>query len=169
MDQPGTCGQGLAHHAALPAKLADVFAAIADTLETHLSAIDPTEKGSRPEFDAYVALATDHREIESRLRAVSMQMEEYRDLPMASHDVAIMTSPKTASSDSSSRRKPSPRCCRPKSRIAGRCRTRGEPVARGVGCNFRRAPLENCTRPSQNRNAEPERGTGTRNWNHTQC
>ena len=25
-----------------------------------------------------------------------MQMEEYRDLPMASHDMAIMTSPKTA-------------------------------------------------------------------------
>lgn len=41
MDQ-ATCGQGLAQHATLPAKLADAFAAVADNLEIHLAALDPT-------------------------------------------------------------------------------------------------------------------------------
>lgn len=92
MDQPMTCGQGLAHHAALPGRLAHVFAAIAENLETHLTALDPTNKGSRREFDAYVALATEHREIESRLRALAVQMESYRDLPMAEHDMTVLNS-----------------------------------------------------------------------------
>ena len=95
MEQRPTCGQGIAQNAALPAKLADVLAAVAENLENHLSALDPTDKASRPEFDAYVALATEHREIESRLRALAIQMEGYRNLPMANHDMAAMTSPKT--------------------------------------------------------------------------
>ena len=96
MEPQPTCGQGLAHHAALPARLAEVFDAIAENLETHLTSLDPAEKHSRPELDAYVALATEHREIESRLRALAVQMEGYRDLPMAAHDMAVMTSPRTA-------------------------------------------------------------------------
>ena len=96
MELQSTCGQGLAHHAAFPAGLADVFGAIAENLETHLTALDPTDKRSRPELDAYVSLATGHREIESRLRALAVQMEGYRDLPMATHDMAVMTSSKTA-------------------------------------------------------------------------
>jgi hypothetical protein len=96
MEQRPTCGQGIAQNAALPAKLADVLAAVAENLENHLSALDPTNKASRPEFDAYVALATEHREIECRLRALAVQMEGYRDLPMANHDMAVMTSSKTA-------------------------------------------------------------------------
>ena len=35
-----------------------------------------------------------HRELESRLRALALQMEGYRDLPMAAHDISVMTSPK---------------------------------------------------------------------------
>ena len=96
MEQQPTCGQGLAHNAALPAKLAEVFAAVAEVLEFHLTALDPKDKGSRPEFDAYVALATEHRELESRVRALAMQMESYRDLPMAKHDMSVMTSAKAA-------------------------------------------------------------------------
>ena len=96
MEQETTCGQGLAHHAALPAKLADVFDAIAGNLEMHVTALYPKAKASRPEFDAYVALATEYRELESRLRALAVQMEGYRDLPMAVHDMSIMTSPRTA-------------------------------------------------------------------------
>ena len=94
-DQP-TCGQGIAEHAALPEKFADVIGAVAENLEIHLSALDPSNKRSRPEFDAYVALATEHREIESRLRALALQMEGYRNLPMAEHDMAVMTSSNAA-------------------------------------------------------------------------
>ena len=95
MTEQPTCGQGLAQNAALPANLADLFGAVADILEVHLTALEPTHKPSRPEFDAYVALAADHREIESRLHALALQMEGYRDLPMAEHDMEVMTSPQT--------------------------------------------------------------------------
>lgn len=94
MSEQPTCGQGLAHHAALNAKLAHVFAAAAENLETHLSALDPKDTASRPEFDAYVLLATEYHELESRLRALAMQMEKYRDLPMAVHDMDVLRSPK---------------------------------------------------------------------------
>ena len=94
MDQQPTCGQGLAQHAALPLRFADVLGAVAENLELHLTALDPNDRGSRPEFDAYVVLATQHRELESRLRALALQMEGYRDLPMAAHDMSVMTSPK---------------------------------------------------------------------------
>jgi hypothetical protein len=94
MDQQPTCGQGLAHHAALPLRFADVLGAVAENLGLHLTALDPNDRGSRPEFDAYVVLATQHRELESRLRALARQMEGYRDLPMAEHDMSVMTSPK---------------------------------------------------------------------------
>jgi len=96
MSQQPTCGQGLAEHAALPEKFADVIGAVAENLEIHLGALNPSDKRSRPELDAYVALATEHREIESRLRALALQMEGYRDLPMAEHDMAVMTSPNAA-------------------------------------------------------------------------
>lgn len=96
MNEQRTCGQGLAKHAALPSRCADVFAAVAENLELHLTALDATDKGSRPEFDAYVALAMQHRELASRLRALALQMEGSRDVPMAAHDMSVMTSPKTA-------------------------------------------------------------------------
>jgi hypothetical protein len=92
MTHQPTCGQGLAAHAALNAKLADVFAAVAENLELHLTSLDPTHTGSRPEFDAYIALSTEYRELESRARALALQMEGYRDLPMAKHDMTVLTS-----------------------------------------------------------------------------
>ena len=41
---------------------------------------------------AFITLATEHREIESRLRALAVQMESYRDLPMAEHDMTVLNS-----------------------------------------------------------------------------
>lgn len=96
MEQQSTCGQGLADNAALPAKLAEVFAAVAENLEIDLTALDPKDKGSRPEFDAYVALATEYRELESRVRALAVQMEGCRELPMARHDMTVLKSPDAA-------------------------------------------------------------------------
>ena|SRR5688572_26480171 len=96
MEQQQTCGQGLADHADFPAKLADVFAAVAENLEIHLTALDPNDKGSRPEVDAYVALATEYRALESRVRALAGQMEGYRDVPMATHDMTVLTSGSSA-------------------------------------------------------------------------
>ena len=42
MDQP-TCGQGLSENSVLPAKLAHVIAALADVLQTHMEALDPSD------------------------------------------------------------------------------------------------------------------------------
>jgi hypothetical protein len=92
MEQQPTCGQGLAQNAALPAKLAEVYAAVAENLEIHLTALDPENRKSRPEFDAYLALATEYRALESRARALAVQMEGCRDVPMAEHDMAVLTS-----------------------------------------------------------------------------
>lgn len=98
MAENPTCGQGLAHHAALPSRFADVVAAIADNLEAHLGALDSRNAQSRPEHEAYVDLARQHREIAERLRSLSAQMAGYKDLPMAEHDMTVMSSSKTMQS-----------------------------------------------------------------------
>jgi oligoribonuclease (3'-5' exoribonuclease) len=92
-DQP-TCGQGLAKHSALPAKLSALLAAVAENLEAHLTALDPHDEMSRPEYDAYLDLAKQHRELASRLRSTAEQMAGCRDLPMARHDPSAMASPR---------------------------------------------------------------------------
>lgn len=46
------CGEGLAHHAALPARLAELRSAVAENLEAHLTALDPNDSQSQPEHQA---------------------------------------------------------------------------------------------------------------------
>jgi hypothetical protein len=89
-----TCGEGLAHHAALPARLADLLSAVAENLEAHLTALDPNDPQSKPEHQAYVSLSGEHRAIESRLRALAGRMAASATLPMANHDEAALASPR---------------------------------------------------------------------------
>lgn len=91
-EQP-TCGQGLAAHAAIPAKLGDLIAAMADNLVAHMTALDLSDENGRRERDAYRSLAEGHRELAARLRATGEEMAGYRDLPMARHDPEVMASP----------------------------------------------------------------------------
>ena len=88
-----TCGQGLAEHSVLPAKLGELAAAVAEVLEIHRTALDLTDENSRREHDAYRKLATEHRQIAARLEALARQMAGYRDLPMGRHDPTAMSSP----------------------------------------------------------------------------
>src|SRR6186713_2007344 len=85
-----TCGEGLAHHAALPEKMADLIAAVADTLDAHLEALDERDPQSKPEHDAYGTLVSEHRVLETALRRLSDRMAGYRGLPMANHDPKMM-------------------------------------------------------------------------------
>jgi hypothetical protein len=94
-DEP-TCGKGLAEHSALPAKLGAVIGAIGEVLEFHVTALDLTDERSRHERDAYRELADAHRHIASQLQATARRMAGYRDLPMGSHDMTVMASPKGA-------------------------------------------------------------------------
>jgi hypothetical protein len=90
-DQP-TCGQGLAARSPLPAKLAELTAAMAKVLETHTGALDLDDEDARTEHHAYQSLVTQHRSIAPQLQATGAEMAGYRDLPMGRHDMRVITS-----------------------------------------------------------------------------
>ncbi|HYH99912.1 hypothetical protein [Hyalangium sp.] len=94
MDDQPTCGKGLAEHSALPAKLGELTAALAENLEIHMKALDLQDPNAREEYDAYVKVAKEHRDIATRLQAAAQQMARYRDLPMGRHDEEAMADPK---------------------------------------------------------------------------
>ena len=91
-DQP-TCGKGLAANAVLPARLAELLTVQAEVLERHMQAIDLTDPNGQAELDAYRALARAHRANAAELAKLAEQMAGYRDLPMARHDMTVMTNP----------------------------------------------------------------------------
>ena len=91
MDEPSTCGEGLASRSILPGKLGEFLASQARILEAHMRALDPTDANARKELDAYATLVTGHRDIADRLSGIATQMAEYRSLPMAAHDEAAMS------------------------------------------------------------------------------
>lgn len=92
-DQP-TCGQGLAKRSALPAKLSDLAAALADNLEVHLTALDLGDENARKEHEVYETLVQQHRAVAAQLETIGRKMADQHDLPMAKHDPAAMSSPR---------------------------------------------------------------------------
>jgi hypothetical protein len=95
MDNEPTCGKGIAGSARLPASLADLMAAMAATLAEHRKAIITSDPAGRDEDDAYAGLIADLQDVSGRLSAVAQRMEDYRTLPMAAHDMGVMTDPAT--------------------------------------------------------------------------
>lgn len=93
MAEPSTCGEGLAAHSELHAKLADLLAAVGRNLELHLTALDSDDEASRPEHEAYTRLVWQHRRLEEQLRSTADEMASYRELPMANHDPDVMGGP----------------------------------------------------------------------------
>jgi hypothetical protein len=94
--EESTCGQGLAAHSALPVKLGELTAAVADVLEFHTTALDRADENARREHDVYLELVAKHRETAARLRSTGEAMARARDLPMAKHDATVMASPQAA-------------------------------------------------------------------------
>ncbi|MFN2564404.1 MAG: hypothetical protein ABR499_05250 [Gemmatimonadaceae bacterium] len=92
-DEP-TCGKGLAEHSALPAKLAELVAALARNLEIHQDSLDLTDENAKKEYDAYVRLAKEHQAIAAQLRATARHMAGYWDLPMGKHDERALADPR---------------------------------------------------------------------------
>ena len=92
MGEQPTCGQGLAAHSALPPKLGELTAAVAEVLEIHTTALDLEDENARRERDAYLKLVAEHRQTAAGLRAIGEEMAAYRDLPMARHDPSVMSS-----------------------------------------------------------------------------
>jgi hypothetical protein len=95
-DQPTTCGQGLAEHSALPSKLGELAASLANNLEAHTTALDLSDDRSRQEHDLYLKLVQEHRAIAARLEAVGKEMAGAHDLPMGTHDLEALSSPNVA-------------------------------------------------------------------------
>jgi hypothetical protein len=93
MDDQQTCGRGLAEHAALPARLAEVTEAMADNLQVHMQALELDDEPARQEHAVYLRLAEEQRQAAARLRAVAGEMAAARDLPMGRHDQQTMGSP----------------------------------------------------------------------------
>jgi hypothetical protein len=91
MEEPTTCGQGLASRSTLPGKLGELLAALARILEAHMRALDPADADARKELGAYAKLVTCHRDAADRLSGIANQMVDYRNLPMAAHDEATMS------------------------------------------------------------------------------
>jgi uncharacterized protein YndB with AHSA1/START domain len=84
-DEPG-CGEGLAEHASVPAHIAPLLSALADTLELHREMLDPKDPACKKEDDAYRHLATSYREIAARLGAAAAFMLDCRGLGACPHD-----------------------------------------------------------------------------------
>ena len=96
MDEQQTCGQGLAEHAELPARLAEVVEAMADNLRVHMQALELDDEPAREEHAVYLRLAEEQRQVAGRLRAVAGEMAAARDLPMGRHDTQTLASPEVA-------------------------------------------------------------------------
>ena len=92
-DQP-TCGQGLAERSALPAKLGELSASLADNLEVHTSALDLNDENAKQEHAVYMQLVQEHRGIAAQLDSLGEEMAGHDDLPMGAHDPEAMTSPR---------------------------------------------------------------------------
>jgi hypothetical protein len=95
-DEQSTCGEGLAAHSGLPAKLGELTAAVADVLERHTAALDLEDENAKRERDIYLKLVAAHRQTAAELRSLAEQMAGCRDLPMARHDPDEIASPATA-------------------------------------------------------------------------
>jgi hypothetical protein len=93
MDEQQTCGRGLAEHAALPARLAEVTEAMASNLQVHMQALELDDEPARQEHAVYLRLAEEQRQAAGRLRAVANEMAAAGDLPMGRHDAQTMSSP----------------------------------------------------------------------------
>jgi hypothetical protein len=92
-DQP-TCGQGLAEHSLLPAKLGELIACVAEVLEAHTKALVSSDETTEKERGVYLNLVGEHRRIAALLGATGEEMAGYRDLPMGEHDPKAMSSPR---------------------------------------------------------------------------
>lgn len=86
-----TCGKGLAARSVVPAHLATLMAALAGIFEEHQKSLVSNDANTAAERAAYWDLAKRYRNISQDLAAAARQMESYRGLAMAPHDMQVLT------------------------------------------------------------------------------
>ena len=88
-----SCGEGLAQHASVPAKVAPLFAALADTLELHRDLLDPTDPQAREEDEVYRELASRYRGLAQGIADAAARMASCQGLAPCPHDTSAFGSP----------------------------------------------------------------------------
>jgi hypothetical protein len=94
-DQP-TCGRGLAHRAAVPLKLGELIAAMAENLDVHMRALRSDDEATIRERDAHRGLHQQQRNVADDLAHIGREMAGYADLPMGVHEQAMLSSEEVA-------------------------------------------------------------------------
>lgn len=82
-----SCGRGVAQHSTVPAKIADLFAALAETLAAHRAMLVLSDPASKREDEVYGELAQIFEELASLTEKVAKDMARQRELPMGEHDM----------------------------------------------------------------------------------
>lgn len=90
-DEQHTCGKGIAASGALPEKMSAVLRVMADVHQNHIRSLNPDEPNGKLEIAAYESLVAENRDLARRLDALAHLMRGYRDLPMPSHDMDVLT------------------------------------------------------------------------------
>lgn len=86
-----TCGAGMAAHAALPSKLAEVMEATAALIDDHARWVGSShDERALNEALLWASIAASHRNVADLSAALASQMQATRDLPDAPHDLASM-------------------------------------------------------------------------------
>ena len=93
-EQTPTCGEGLAENSALPERLSELIATLAQVLEAHRRALDLEDENSRREDEAYRELAAQLREVAAALCSTAERMAGLAGLPMGRHRLEEMASPR---------------------------------------------------------------------------
>jgi hypothetical protein len=92
--EPGTnmtCGQMMASKSVLPAKMAELMTAVADSMEGHAKwAGMGKDKASKGEQQAMMKLVKSHRELAASYTKLAAEMQKGKDLPPAAHDMKAM-------------------------------------------------------------------------------
>jgi uncharacterized protein YndB with AHSA1/START domain len=83
-----TCGAGLEQHSTVPAKVAPLFAALAETLELHRAMLDPNDALAREEDAAYQQLAASYGALAHGIAEAAARMAECRHLAPCPHDTS---------------------------------------------------------------------------------
>jgi hypothetical protein len=86
-----TCGKGVATNAVLPERVANLLTAIAAVLDNHTRSLDSKNPSAKREITAYRRVIREHRTAAHRLAGLAETMKSYRDLPMAEHDMGVLT------------------------------------------------------------------------------
>jgi len=79
MGNTTTCGQGLAEHAVLPARMAELIGALAENLERHQKTLDPGDDNARRELGGPALTQAFERFVDAEqalARSLEHQLEE---------------------------------------------------------------------------------------------